>query len=58
MSSEEGINRELERRHAQDIARSGGELRPWHSRPVVWAGVIGAGGLLAVLFVVFLLLAQ
>ena len=43
-------DKELARR---ELGRVRGDLRPWVTRPAIWVGAIAAGGLLAVLLLIF-----
>ena len=45
-------DKELARR---ELGRVRGDLRPWVTGPAIWVGAIVAGGLLAVLLLIFLL---
>ena len=56
VSSQKRMHRELEQLHSdKKLARVGGDLRPWFARPVIWVGAIAAGGLVGVLFLIFLM---
>ena len=54
MSSRKTTLRELDHHFDEEPTTVGGDLRPWFARPAIWVAAIAAGGLIMLLFLLFL----